>query len=108
MGLDREQRRDRGNKVPVVLPAYSLDLCVLRFYEALNGPEVNLLLPVDMDLFDDWAELFEVLRRRRLVQEMDLLKVLVDALLSVLRSARRHADFVMGSQGQGSKSVKLR
>ena len=29
MGLDGEQGRDGGNKVPVVLPAYSLYLCVL-------------------------------------------------------------------------------
>ena len=54
-----------------------------------------------MDLLDYGTELFKVLGRRRLVQEMDLLKVLVDALLGVLGSARRHADFVMGSRSQG-------
>ena len=65
-----------------------------------------------MDLFDDWTELFEVLGRRGLVQEVDLLKVLVDVLLSVLWSARRHADFVMRSQlgrvGEASANVVTR
>ena len=59
------------------------------------------MLSVDMDLFDDWTELLEVLRRRRLVQEMDLLKVLVDVLLSVLWPTRRHADFCYGIRSQG-------
>jgi len=59
-------------------------------------------------LLDDWTDLFEILGRRGLVQKMDLLKVLVDALLCVLRPARRHADSVVGSQEVRAGSAKLR
>jgi hypothetical protein len=58
---------------------------------------VDLLLSVRMDLLDDWTKSFEILGRRGLAQEMDLSKVLVDTLLGVLRSAWRHADFVVES-----------
>ena len=60
-----------------------------------------------MDLFDDWTELFEVFRRRGLVQEMDLLEVLVDVLLGVLWSARRHADLILEiTVGEGSEKLR--
>ena len=89
--LDCEESRDGGDELLIVLGANAFYLCILCLDERLKVAQIDFLLSVRMDLFDDGTKLFQVLGRGGSIEEMYLLKLLVDAFLSVLlTTSRRH------------------
>ena len=105
--LDCEESGDGGDELLIVFRADTFYLCVLCLDKPLKVTQIDLLLSVCMDLFDNGTKLFQVLGGGGCIEEMYLLELLVDAFLSVLLTTSRWHYYMLQSILSGCLTTAL-